>query len=98
MKKNHKILISIGIVLVVAIMFGVIFQVNKGKSYAAAISFIKVGQLSEANEILNNIKEYKNTDILLKYSDAFKISKDDPSLDPLSNPNFPIYDSSAKTP
>lgn len=26
-----------------------------------------------------------------KYSDALKISKDDPSLDPLSNPYFPIY-------
>ncbi|KKQ06074.1 MAG: hypothetical protein US15_C0020G0008 [Candidatus Moranbacteria bacterium GW2011_GWF1_36_4] len=90
MKKNHKILVSIGIViLLVIVTVGVVFQVNKGKSYATAISFIKVGQWFEANEVLYNLNGYKNTDILLEYTDVLRIiSEENPSPDYVLNYYF----------
>lgn len=85
MKKNHKILISIAIILVVAAIVGG-FQVNKTlasnrqqrlivSDYTSAINLIKDGNYVEARKHLESMKEYKDADIVLKYNNALEESK-----------------------
>ncbi|MDR3586305.1 MAG: hypothetical protein P4L59_13445 [Desulfosporosinus sp.] len=72
MKKNHKILVSIGIVLLLTVTTpGIFFPVKKvinlkvlpkeAMSYSTAINFIKTEQLSEETEILDNLHGFRNS-------------------------------------
>ena len=83
MRKNYKVLISIGFILLIAVTSGVIFQVNKtdqslaytkqqeetkiATDYASAINSIKDGKFPEIKKSFENLKGYKDADTILQY-------------------------------
>ena len=73
MKRNHKILISIGIVLLVVATAGVVFQVDK------TLVANKQQQLQIAKEESDKDKEQKYRDVIMAIS--FKVHKSPTSVD-----------------